>query len=251
MTDRIDDYRNYELSRRQLFIFCSAGYGVLFGVIWLFFHSLLLSLLSGALIWRFLPACCRHLARRRRRELLRQFRNLLYSLSSSVAAGRQMEEAILEAEESLSFLYGEDTPLMTELRHMGRSIRENNENDRRLLTDFARRSGCEDINSFVQVYLTCRSMGGDLARIIAHTSEVMAERMEIEEQIAVLTAQKKLEGRIISLMPLAMLLMLNLLSPSYIDVLYTTPAGHILMALCLGGIAAGVVWMEKLTDVEN
>ena len=44
-------------------------------------------------------------------------------------------------------------------------------------------------------------MGGDLSRIIAHTSEVMAERMEIEEQIAVLTAQKKLEGRIISVMP--------------------------------------------------
>lgn len=247
----IADYREYELTGKQKLLFCGAGYGIIAGVVWLFFHSILLSLTAGFLVWRFLPFCRRHLADKRRRELLRQFRDMLYSLSSSVAAGRQMEEAILEAEENLSFLYGEETPLMTELRFMARGIRENNENDRALLTDFARRSGCEDINSFVQVYLTCRTMGGDLSRIIAHTSEVMAERMEIEEQIAVLTAQKKLEGRIISLMPLAMLLMLNLLSSSYIDVLYTTLAGRLIMLVCLGGIALGAFWMEKLTDVEK
>ncbi len=39
---------------------------------------------------------------------------------------------------------------------------ENKESDKVLLKDLATRSKNEDINNFVQVYATCRSMGGDL-----------------------------------------------------------------------------------------
>ena len=117
-----------------------------------------------------------------------------------------------------------------------------------LLTGFAERSCSEDIQDFVQVYLACRNTGGDIGKVIGHTSKIMTEKMEINNQIAVLTAQKKLEGRIISTMPIAMLLGLNILSPSYVMVLYTTPAGRLIMLLSMGGILTGMWLMEKLTD---
>ena len=186
----------------------------------------------------------------RQMELDRQFRDLLTSLSASIAAGRQMEEALAEACDNLSLLYEPDALIMKELRYMKRSIRENRETDRSLLSDFAARAGSEDIRSFVQVYLTCRGTGGDLQQIITHSSEILSEKMKISEQIHVITAQKKLEGRLICLMPAAMLLALNLLSPAYISVLYAGIAGRLIMTLCLGGAAAGIVLMEKMTDVE-
>lgn len=246
----IADYSVYELSRKQTILFCLAGYGVLFTVFFLFYRSAVVSALAGGLVWFLRPRFASLLAERRRQELLRQFKDMLYSLSASVTAGRQMGQALIEAFDNLSAMYPPDSPIMGELAAMKRSLTENNAGDAELLVAFAERSGCEDIRSFVQVYLTCRSTGGDLEKVIASTAKILMDKMEISEEIAVLTAQKKLEGRIISLMPPAMILFMNLLSPAYIQPLYATAAGRIVMTLCLCGTFAGVRMMEKLTDVE-
>ena len=74
--------------------------------------------------------------------------------------------------------------------------------------------------------------------------------MKISEQIHAITAQRKFEGRLICLMPVVMLLALNLLSRTYIDVLYSCLAGRLIMTLCLAGIAAGAVLMERISDVR-
>ncbi len=246
----ISDYSVYELSKKERAVFCSIGYSCIFAGTFLFYRCVPVSALSGALVILLLPRCASELAQRRREDLNRQFRDLLYSLSSSIAAGRQMREALFEAEETLAILYPPQAPIMEELRHMNKSMKENNESDRRLLADLADRSGCEDIRSFVQVYLTCRNMGGDLEQIIAHTSNIIVQKMEINGQIQALTAQKKTEGRMISLMPFAMLLGLNLLSPAYVQVLYHGLAGRMIMTGCLGGVIFGILLMERFSDVS-
>ena len=179
-----------------------------------------------------------------------QFKDLLYSLSASVAAGRQMGEALVEAEQNLAVMYEAKEPIMKELRYMRINLVENKESDKVLLKDLATRSKNEDINNFVQVYATCRSMGGDLEKIIGHTSEILSDKMAIEREIKVITAQKKTEGRIISMMPLAMLLMMNVFSYSYIEPLYRTAGGRIIMTGALAGVACGMYLMEKLSEIE-
>ena len=64
---------------------------------------------------------------------------------------------------------------MKELKHMRISILENKESDKPLLKDFAEPTKCEDINDFVQVYVTCRNMGGDIEKMIEQTSEVLTQ----------------------------------------------------------------------------
>ena len=228
----IKDYTKYELTGREKRIFYLAGYGSVFFVVYLFYHSILLSAVSGCLVY-FL-----------------QLKDLLYSLSASVAAGRQMGEALVEAEQNLAVMYEAKEPIMKELRYMRINLIENKESDKVLLKDLATRSKNEDINNFVQVYATCRSMGGDLEKIIGHTSEILSDKMAIEREIKVITAQKKTEGRIISMMPLAMLMMMNVFSYSYIEPLYRTAGGRIIMTGALAGVACGMYLMEKLSEIE-
>ena len=102
-----------------------------------------------------------------------------------------MGEALIEAEEELSAMYGKDELIMKELRHMRISMIQNKESDKTLLKDFAARSKNEDINDFVNVYVICRSMGGDLERIITHTTEILTDKMAIDREIRALTAQKR------------------------------------------------------------
>lgn len=246
----IKDYTRYELEGKEKMIFFFAGYGCIFLVVYLFYHSILLSVASGCLVYFLRPYAEHHRAEKRMELLTIQFKDLLYSLSASVAAGRQMGEALVEAEENLSIMYEADEPIMKELRYMRINLVENKESDKVLLKDLAVRSHNEDIYNFVQVYATCRSMGGDLEKIIGHTSEILSDKMMIEREIRVITAQKKTEGRIISLMPLAMLLMMNLFSYSYIEPLYQTAGGRIIMTGALAGIVYGVYLMERLSEIE-
>lgn len=238
------------MNDRERLVFYPAGYFAIALMFYLFYHSIILSLAGGLLITKLKPYFENYMASRRMQKLGRQFKDLLYSLSSSVASGRQMAEAIIESCENLQVMYGDDEPIMIELSHMKRSITENNESDSALLSDFAERCKNEDIVNFVNVYLTCRSMGGDLEKIILHTSEILTDKMNIEKEIKAVTAQKKLEGRLIALMPLAMLLILNVLSPSYIAPLYEGLLGRIIMTVCLAAICFGVRIMEKISNVE-
>ena len=246
----IRNYSEYEMTDRERVLFYGAGYLAAAGIVFLFYHSLLLSALSGFLVVRFRTGYETYRARQRMHKLNDQFKDMLYSLSSSIAAGRQMPEALVDAADSLSVMYDPGEPIMLELTHMKRCILENNESDRQLLADFASRSCCEDIINFVQVYNICRNMGGDLEKIIARTTSILTDKMNIEREIRALTAQKKTEGRLIALMPLAMLLILNLLSPSYIVPLYSGLSGRLIMTGCLGAGLWGLMTMERMSNVD-
>ena len=246
----IRDYSIYEMTDRERTLFFSAGYLAAAALMFLFYRSLILSAACGFLIVKLKPYYSSYRAKERIQKLNIQFKDMLYSLSSSIAAGRQMPQALVEAADSLAVMYGPKEPIMMELNHMKRCIIENNESDRELLADFARRSCCEDINNFVQVYIICRNMGGDLEKIIARTSAILTDKMNIEREIKALTAQKKFEGRLIALMPVAMLVILNLLSPSYIVSLYAGLPGRLIMTGCLGAGFWGLMMMERLSNVD-
>ena len=246
----IRDYSVYDLSGKEKMLFYSVGYCGIFTLVYLFYHSLWLSFISGVLVHFFIPYIKKYLAVKRMNLLNIQFKDMLYSLSASIAAGRQMEEALVEAEENLSVMYGSDEPIMVELRYMRINIVENKESDKQLLKDFAFRSKIEDIDNFVQVYITCRNMGGDLEKIIGHTTEILTDKMSIDREIKDITAQKKTEGRIISVMPAIMLFMMNIFSYSYIAPLYETLGGRIIMTGALAAMAFGIYLMEKISDIE-
>ncbi len=246
----IKDYSVYEFSNKERAVFFSLGYAAIFSVTYLFYHSILLAVVSGTLMYFVTPYIKEYMVRRRFDALNIQFKDMLYSLSASIAAGRQMEEALIEAEENLSIIYKESDLIMCELRHMRISILENKESDKPLLKDFASRTGNEDINDFVVAYITCRNMGGDLEKMISDAVDILTEKMAIERDIKVLISQKKTEGMIISLMPVVMLLGLNIMSYSYISVLYESLAGRLIMTASLVVMCCGVSLMNKITKIR-
>lgn len=246
----IGDYSKYEMKAKEKALFYGLGFMAFSCVIYLFYHSLFLSLIGGLIVLKARKYYEKLMAAKQIATLNTQFKDLLYSLSASVASGRQMSEALIEACENLSIMYSKEDLIMRELLHIKSSILRNNESDRVLLVDFARRSHSEDINNFVRVYATCRNLGGDLEQIISRTSEILTDKMNIQREIETITAQKKFEGRLIALMPLAMLLILNLLSPAYIAPLYSCFLGRLIMTASLGALLGSALLMERISRVE-
>ena len=244
------DYSEYILSPKEKYRFLAIGYICTFAVVYLFYHSMWLSLVSGILPCFVTKSYSSFLAEKRRSFLLTQFKDMLYSVSASVASGRQLGEALKEARDALGAMYEEDTPLLKELTAIVRNMKENNENEYKLLLRFAQRSHCEDIKNFAEVCMICGQTGGDLLKAVKNTSDVLADKMEIEREIKAFTAQKKMEGKIITVMPAAVILFLDLFSPDYLDVLYTTLAGRFIMTMALAGICSAYYITDRLLKIE-
>lgn len=246
----IEDYSVYRLSMSErivfsvLLILCSCGLG------YIFYLSLLPCIAVLFVYKRAEKLYCGSLAVRRQNRLRMEFRDFLYSLSSSFASGRYMAEAMEEAQESLSEIYGKDSLLYRELGEMLKKMEETGETDICLWEDFARRSRQEDILNFTAVYRACRDSGGNLITAVNQSALIIGEKITIESEIRTMAVQKKFEGRMIALMPAIVILFLQVMSPDYLEVMYTTLAGRILMtvALCATGTACLII--ERMTKIE-
>ena len=76
------------------------------------------------------------------------------------------------------------------------------------------------------------------------------EKIEIDEEIRVMTVQKIFEGRIISLMPIGIILFLRLVSPEYLQIMYETVTGRLLMTVALACIVYAGYLIRKITFIE-
>lgn len=243
-------YLSYDLSHNEKmrFLFlCGLG---LMAVAYLFYHSMILSLLFSCLAYPGLIPYRSYLAEKRRKELKEQFRDVLYSISSSVSTGRQMTEALYEAEQSMRLIYKEDSLIVLELANMVKRLNEFRESEEEILKDFAARSCIEDISDFVDIYLTCRETGGDFIKVLTKASEIIMDKITIEKEIRTITAQKQFEAKILTAIPLVIVLFLQLVSPDYLSAMYECLKGRLLMTAALCGIGSAYFWSMKLIRIE-
>lgn len=243
-------YSYYKLSfheKIRFLMICGLG---LVTITYLFYHSIILSLLFSCLAYPGLGPYRSYLAEKRRKQLKEQFRDVLNSISASVSTGRQMPEALLEAEQSMKLIYKEDSLIVLELSNMVKRLNEYRESEEEILKDFASRTSIEDISDFVDIYLTCRETGGDFIKVLTKASTIIMDKITIEREIRTITAQKQFEAKILTAIPLIILLFLQLVSPDYLSAMYEGIKGRILMTLALSCLSFSYFWSMKLTKIE-
>ncbi len=245
------DYKKYKLTKKERMKFIPIAYMSCTLLAYLFYRSIVLSLIFGLLFVFVEKYYCDYLLSKQKEEMRRQFKDLMYSLSSSVASGRYMREALLEAQKNLEMIYGDEALLVKELVGINKSIGASRESIEDVLYDFAERSANGDIRNFVEVYNICQETGGDIQRVISNTTEVILDKMQMQREIKTLMSQKQFEARIVSVMPLVIIIFLNLISPDYLTPLYETIMGKVIMSISLFGFVLACVWMFKLTEVED
>ncbi|HEY4390941.1 MAG TPA: type II secretion system F family protein [Paenibacillus sp.] len=246
---RLTDYRSYVLSHRQRLSALLVGGVGFFLIGYIFFHSWLISLVLvfGA---TFAPKYwSSYLLRKRRETLGLHFKQALYSLSSSLAAGRSVENGFREAIEDLQLLYpGNSSDMIIELgiictrMEYGQPIEE-------ALLDFSERAGLEDISNFADVFTICKRSGGDLVEVIRRTSTIISEKLEISQEIGVMIAQKRFEAKAMSAAPIFFLVFMEFSSPDYMEPMHS----GIGLAISFGALVVFALcfWlMLKIMDIR-
>lgn len=104
----------------------------------------------------------------------------------------------------------------------------------------------EDLKVLVTAILVQQDTGGNLVQILDRTSAVIRERLKLQGDVRVHTAQGRLTGWILCLLPVLMLLMLMVTNPSYVKVLTDDSLGRKLM---YGGVillGVGAVMIQRI-----
>lgn len=222
----------------------------IFAVGFIFYRSVIFSALLTPLALLYPRFKTREISKKRKTELNIQFRDMLYSLSSSLSAGKSVETAFKEVLRDLAVLYPDpETDIIRETEHIVKRI-ELNENIEALLADFARRSHIEDIENFADVFQTCKRTGGNIVEVIRNTSNVISDKIEIMQEIDTMLAERKLEQKVLTVLPVLIILLLQITSWDYIQPVYTTGTGRVVMSLALVLFTLAYYLSRRITDIS-
>ena len=243
------DYRVYHLTRREglLLIPLSAGASLMLS--WLFYDSFYGVIITPLVALLLAVLLKQERCQKRSRLLAEEFLDAMRSVSTALLAGYSMENAWLEAEKEMKMLRGKESILLPELSSMNRRLAMNVPLEE-VLEDFAGRSGNEDIAEFAEIFRFAKRGGGSLTGIIEGTTSRMTGRFDTEKEISVAVASRRMEQRVMNLIPLGMIAYLKLGSGDYMEPLYGNLFGVLFMTLCLLAYGLAFFLSGKVMDIH-
>jgi tight adherence protein B len=186
----------------------------------------------------------------RKRRLVVQFKEALYSISTSLSAGMSIETALKFALKDLEIIYHDpDTHIIKEIGYVVKKI-EMNETVEGAFSEFAARSNLEDVISFADVLHTCKRTGGNLVEVIKSTSAIISDKITIKQEIDTMLSEKRLEQKVMSLMPLIMVVFLTISGGDYMDPIFNTAIGRVIMTIAAVLVAIAYLISKKIMEIK-
>ena len=109
----------------------------------------------------------------------------------------------------------------------------------------------QDLRVLVTGMLVQKETGGNLAEILDRTAATIRERLKIHGEIKTHTAQGRMTGWILCMLPIVMLVVINMINPGYSKMLIDTPIGQMLSYLGVFLlITGGVIIRQIINGIE-
>ncbi|MCL7746726.1 type II secretion system F family protein [Halalkalibacter alkaliphilus] len=108
----------------------------------------------------------------------------------------------------------------------------------------------KDLEIVVTAVLIQRSTGGNLAVILETIQETITERVRMKDELKALTSQGRMSALVITLLPVILGLLLNVMNPDYFSPMFSHPLGLVLLG---GGIFSGLlgwIFIQKVVTIE-
>jgi tight adherence protein B len=205
------------------------------------------SAVIGGVIGAFLP---RMYVRSQQAKRLQKFNDQLPDMLSLMVNGLRAGFSTLQAMEAVSKEL--PPPICDEFRRVVQEMQLGIPMEK-ALANLLRRIPSEDLDFVVTSINVQREVGGNLAEIMDIISYTIRERIRIKGEIRVLTAQVSYSGKILSLMPVGLLIILYFLNRDYILDMFTPQnvmCGSIALGTALLLIIVGYVIMNKIAQIE-
>ncbi len=185
----------------------------------------------------------RRMRTRRLRAFEEQLPEAIDLLGRAIRAGHPLSAGLkMVAEETVDPIAGEFRTLFEEQR-FGLPFED-------ALLGLADRIDLVDVRIMVTAILVQREVGGNLAEILDNIAHTIRARFVIRRQLRAYTAQGRMSGYILAVLPIAVGTIIFFLNPDYILTLFREPLGHFLLVTGAVLQLLGFLWIRKIINIE-
>jgi tight adherence protein B len=184
-----------------------------------------------------------NLIQRRRDKFTEQLPDVLTMIARSLRAGHAFSSSLELVGKELHNPAGELFKTAFEQQRLGLPITDT-------LINMTERIDSVDLRFFVLVISINTDVGGNLAEILDKLAETIRERLKIRRQVKVYTAQGRMSGYLLAILPIITFIALNLLMPGYEDVLTKEKPGQYLLLLAVAWQIIGFLFIRKIINIR-
>lgn len=180
----------------------------------------------------------------RRIEAVRgQMAGALLAMSTSVRAGLSLSQAMASAGERTPAPLGDELARVSGELALGGTMEQ-------ALRSLEKRIPLPEMRMLVAGLELARSTGASLAPLLDRLAETLRERERFRGQLRAMTAQGRLSGWVVGLVPVALLGVMALVDPGFVRPLFVTPAGWMLLATAVVLEGLGALAIRAMVRVE-
>jgi tight adherence protein B len=181
--------------------------------------------------------------RRRVKQITEQFPDALEMLTSTLRSGQAFATGLMTIADEMPDPIASEFRKTFEEQNFGVAMNE-------ALLHMAERVGTMDIDFFVTAVNIQRETGGNLAEILDNLSRTIRQRFAMLGRIKALTAQGRLSGFVVGLLPVGLGVLMFILNPDYMMQLFNSPMGKVALGVSVGMQLIGFFWINKIVKVK-
>lgn len=241
------DYTVHDWNWRERLLESGKAAGLVLLFAWFFYRS----------VWALLPLSILGILFFRKREkekiaedkrqLALQFKECILSASASLKSGYSVENAFVGCLPDMKMMFGSFAFICVELERIQKGLVMNRTLED-MLGSLGRRSGIQEIVEFSEVFAIAKRSGGSIPEIISASAGLIGRRIEALEDIRTQTAARRMEQKVMNIMPFGILLYVEATNKGYFDALYHNVTGIAVMTVCLAVYLGAYVLAEKILE---
>ena len=185
----------------------------------------------------------RWLDERRRTKFNAQLPEALATMSNALRAGFSLSQAFDAVVDLGEQPVSEEFRIFQQQIRIGMSFED-------ALESLSQRVGSDDLTLVTTAILVSRKTGGNVTEIFDKISDTIRGRMKIERKVRTLTAQGRMQGLIVSLMPLALGVILTVMKPKLMIPFFCSAAGAVSIVVVVVLITVGWLIIRKIIRID-
>jgi tight adherence protein B len=192
----------------------------------------------------FLPMMMvKHYRKRRIKKFNTQLVDALQAMANAFKAGLTFQQSIEQVSKDALPPLQQEFGLFVKEAKLGVPLEE-------ALNNMSKRVGSDDLELVATATNISRQLGGNMAEMYETLSTTIRERFRLEGKIDALTAQGKLQGWVVSAMPLVLGMVLQYMRPDLMDPMLDHMFGYILVAAIMLMEIMGVLLIRRITNID-
>lgn len=217
--------------------------GLIFLLVLSFLDSILLALAAG-LAAATLPYIY---VRRRRTKRRQEFESLLPEtidmIANALKSGFSLESSLSMVSREIPDPVGIEFAIAFEEQNLGVGLTD-------ALSNMEKRVESEDLGLFTTALTIQKKTGGNLVEILEKIGGTIRERFQLKRQVRVYTAQGRLSGFVLVLLPIVTAVVLLAINPEYLKILLVEKAGNFLLGGAIIMQILGIWVIRRIVNIR-